>query len=431
MQSVIQDAQHILRGFKMSIGFNKLIFAFVGIVLSILWVLVILAFGSAFKLVEITPFEIINGFLISPRLGLCSFLSVLVSSIKSVEWGEYAVLVVLVMGLLIIWSVFAGVVTRLAALEFARGEKAGMKDSFSFVMKKFWSYFWSPLTPILGVLFFIACNVVGGLIGKIEFVGEIAVAVGFPLAILSGFLIVFLGVVGIIGFFLMFPAISSEGSDAFDAISRSYSYVLSRPLHFLSLLVTIIICGTILSFIASYGACLVMQTSYFTVGLGMGDKLNEIRAFIAGLSGAGDAITSLNPISMRIAALFFMLYIVLIKIIVGSIIIAFAGSASTIAYLILRKDVDGTELDDVYIKENEEDAGMHMNEELKEETRREDAVVEDERVKAVEAEAVKEPVTEGMVPQAPEEPIVPPAQDKSESAEESLEDNGSSPKNKE
>ena len=355
MQSVIQDSQNIMRGFKMSLGFSKLVSSFAGIVLSILWVLVVLAFGSAFKLVEITPFEIINGFLISPKLGLCSLLSVLASSIKSVEWGEYAVLIVLVLGLMIIWSVFAGTVTRLAALEFARGEKTALKDSLSFVMKKFWSYFWSPLTPILGVLFFIACNVAGGLLGKIEFAGEIAVAVGFPLAILSGFLIVFLGLVGIIGFILMFPAISSEGSDAFDAISRAYSYVLSRPLHFLSLFITIIICGMILTSVVGFGACLVMRTSYFTVGLGMGGKLNEIRAFIAGLSGAGDVITSLNPISMRIAALLFMLYIVLVKITVGSIIIAFAGSASTIAYLILRKDVDGTEMDDVYIEEDEED----------------------------------------------------------------------------
>jgi hypothetical protein len=358
MQSFIQDTQNILRGIKISLDFNKLVCAFVGIAFSILWVLVIIAFGSAFKLIEITPFEIINRFLISPRLGLCSSLRALVSSIKSVEWGEYVVLIVLVLGLMIIWSVFAGAITRLAALEFARGEKAGLKDSLSFVMKKFWSYFWSPLTPILGVLFFIACNVAGGLLGKIEFAGEIAVAVGFPLAILSGFLIVFLGIVGIIGFILMFPAISSEGSDAFDAISRAYSYVLSRPLHFLSLFITIIICGTILSFVAGYGACLVMQTSYFTVGLGMGDKLNEIRAFIAGMSGAGDAITSLNPMSMRIAALLFMLYVVLIKMTVGSIIVAFVGSASTIAYLIMRKAVDGTEITDVYVDENEEDVAV-------------------------------------------------------------------------
>jgi len=297
MQSFIQDTQSILRGVKISLDFNKLVCAFVGIAFSILWVLVILAFGSAFKLVEITPFEVINGFLISPRLGLCSSLSALASSMQSVEWGEYVVLIVLVLGLMIIWSVFAGAITRLTALELGRGEKTGLKDSISFVMRKFWSYFWSPLTPILGVLFFIACNVAGGLLGKIEFAGEIAVAVGFPLAILSGFLIVFLGIVGVIGFILMFPAISSEGSDAFDAISRAYSYVLSRPLHFLSLFITLIVCGMILTFVAGYGACLVMKTSYFTVGLGMGGKLNEIRVFIAGLSGGSDTITSLNPMS--------------------------------------------------------------------------------------------------------------------------------------
>ena len=418
MQSVIQDSQNILRGFKMSLDFNKLVSAFVGIIFSILWVLVILAIGSSFKLVEITPFEIINGFLISPRLGLCSLLSVLVSSIKTVEWGEFVVLIVLVLGLMIIWSVFAGTITRLAALEFARGEKTGLKDSLSFVMKKFWSYFWSPLTPVLGVLFFIACNVVGGLLGKIEFAGEIAVAVGFPLAILSGFLIVFLGIVGIIGFILMFPAISSEGSDAFDAISRAYSYVLSRPLHFLSLFITIIICGAILSLIAGYGACLVMQTSYFTVGLGMGEKLNEIRAFIAGMSGAGDAITSLNPISMRIAALLFMLYIVLIKITVGSIIIAFAGSASTIAYLILRKDVDGTEMDDVYTEENDEDA-----------------VAEDTVPHAPEGPVVQQapPTPEPIVPPEQEKPERKPKEstsqksEKPETAEKPLENNGLSP----
>ena len=407
MEPFIQDTKSILRGVKVALDFNKLVCAFVGIAFSILWVLVILAFGSAFKLVEITPFEIINRFLISPRLGLCSSLRTLASSIKSVEWGEYVVLIVLVLGLMIIWSVFAGAITRLAALEFARGEKTGLKDSLSFVMKKFWSYFWSPLTPVLGVLFFIACNVAGGLLGKIEYAGEIAVAVGFPLAILSGFLIVFLGIVGIVGFILMFPAISSEGSDAFDAISRAYSYVLSRPLHFLSLLITIIVCGTILTFVAGYGACLVMKTSYFTVGLGMGDKLNEIRDFIAGMSGAGDTITSLNPMSMRIAALLLMLYVVLIKMTVGSIVIAFVGSASTIAYLIMRKDVDDTEMSDVYVEEDEEDVAAD--------------------------EAAPEEPEESAVQQAPTapEPIAPPEQKKTKTIKRSQEKDGLSPKDKE
>lgn len=356
MQLITNDSQNILRGFKMTLDLNKLFSAFVGIVLSIFWILIILAFGSAFKMIQTTPFEMINRVLISPESGLCSLLRRLVSSLKTVEWGEYVVLVILVLGLLIIWSVVAGSITRMVAIEFAKGEKIGLKNSVAFSLRKFWSYFCSPLMPILGILFFVACNVIGGLLGQIEFAGEIAVAVGFPLAIISGFIIVFLGIVGIIGFFLMFPTISAEGSDAFDAISRSYSYVLSKPLHFLFLFVSIIACVIIMIFIAGYSACLVMNTTYFTVGIGMGDKLDDIRAFITGLSETNASVVSLEPITMRIAALFFMLYIVLIKTIVGSIIISLACSVSTIAYLILRKDVDGTEMNDVYIEEDDEDS---------------------------------------------------------------------------
>ncbi|OHB86648.1 MAG: hypothetical protein A3D13_03850 [Planctomycetes bacterium RIFCSPHIGHO2_02_FULL_40_12] len=363
MPPILQDLQDILRGFKMTLDFNKLISAFVGIVLSILWVLVILAFASTFKLVAISPFELISGFLISPRLGLCSLISVLFSSVKTVDRGEYAVLIVLVLGLLLIWSVFAGTITRLAAVEFAKGEKIGVKDSLTFAVKKVWSYFCTPLMPVMGVLFFIACNVLGGLLGQIKFAGEIAVAIGFPLAILSGFLIVFIGIIGIIGFFLMYPTISAEGSDTFDAMSRAYSYVLSRPLHFLSLLISIIVCGVILTFLASFGACLVMKTTFCTVGIGMGDKFDTIRAFIAGLSGGKAAMAPLGSISMKFAALVLMLHIVLVKVVVGSIVVAFAGSASTIAYLILRKDVDGTEIEDVYMEEKEEVADVERKEE--------------------------------------------------------------------
>ena len=363
MPPILQDLQDILRGFKMTLDFNKLISAFVGIVLSILWVLVILAFASTFKFVAISPFELISGFLISPRLGLCSLISVLFSSVQTVDRGEYAVLIVLVLGLLLIWSVFAGTITRLAAVEFAKGEKIGVKDSLTFAVKKVWSYFCTPLMPVMGVLFFIACNVLGGLLGQIKFAGEIAVAIGFPLAILSGFLIVFIGIIGIIGFFLMYPTISAEGSDTFDAMSRAYSYVLSRPLHFLSLLISIIVCGVILTFLASFGACLVMKTTFCTVGIGMGDKFDTIRAFIAGLSGGKAAMAPLGSISMKFAALVLMLHIVLVKVVVGSIVVAFAGSASTIAYLILRKDVDGTEIEDVYMEEKEEVADVERKEE--------------------------------------------------------------------
>jgi hypothetical protein len=263
------------------------------------------------------------------------------------------------------------------------------------------------------VLFFIACNVIGGLLGKIQIAGEIAVAIGFPLAILSGFLIVFIGVIGFIGFFLMYPTISAEGSDTFDAMSRAYSYVLSRPAHFLSLLISILVCGTILIFFTSFVACLVMKTTYLTVGIGMGDKFDTIRAFIAGLGDGGTSTVALGTISMKFAALMMMLYVVLVKVVVGSIIVAFAGSASTIAYLILRKDVDGTELFDVYIEE----------EEAVPETKDNDKDVETPGAKEEKTSEVKVPEKPKPEPEPkPEEPKV----DDKKPSDESSGGNGSS-----
>jgi len=393
MQGITQDFRDILRGLKMTVDFNRLIFAFVGIVCSIIWVLIILGFASALRLTDTAPFEIINSVLFSPRLGLSNLLSIFLASVATVDWAEYIVLVVLVVGFLVIWSIIGGAITRSAALEFARDEKIGFKESLSFASKKFWSYFWSPITPALGVLFFSACNILGGLLGQVKYIGEIAVAIGFPLAIISGFLIIFIGIIGIIGFFLMFPAISAEGSDAFDAMSRAYSYVISKPKHFISLFLSIIICGTIFAFFVCLVACLVMQTSFYTVGFGMGQKFESIREVI---SGGKATMASLDLLSMKFTALMLMVYMALVKVAVGSLVVGFAGSASTIAYFLLRKDVDGTDINDVYIEEQEKQTTQEEKKrevvEVKEEKKEAKAKTETETEK-VEATATEEEQT--------------------------------------
>ena len=387
MQGITQDFRDILRGLKMTVDFNRLIFAFVGIVCSVIWVLIILGFASALRLTDTAPFEIINSVLFSPRLGLSNLLSIFLASVATVDWAEYVVLIVLVVGFLVIWSIIGGAITRSAALEFARDEKIGFKESLSFASKKFWSYFWSPITPALGVLFFSACNILGGLLGQVKYIGEIAVAIGFPLAIISGFLIIFIGIIGIIGFFLMFPAISAEGSDAFDAMSRAYSYVISKPKHFISLFLGIIICGTIFAVLISLVACLVMQVSFYTVGFGMGQKFESIREVI---SGGEATMASLGLLSMKFTALMLMIYMALVKVMVGSLVVGFAGSASTIAYFLLRKDVDGTDINDVYIEEQEKQTTQEEKKrevvEVEEKEEKKEAKAETEKVEATATE---------------------------------------------
>ena len=130
---------------------------------------------------------------------------------------------------------------------------------------------------------------------------------------------------------------------------------------------------------------------------------------------------------MRIAALFFMLYIVVIKIIVGSIIISLAGTVSTIAYLILRKDVDGTEMGDIYIEEEDEETYI---------TGADKTEFMDESVITTEDTSVQEEaVSEKPVPPAPNEPeIKKTVHEKPEepnTTDHSSDNNGSSPEKQE
>jgi hypothetical protein len=141
---------------------------------------------------------------------------------------------------LAIWSYFGGAIARIAAFEIAKdGERIETRKALQFAKRKFWSFFWAPLICLIGLLFFGFCNYVGGFIGHaLDFfpgggLGSIVVALLLPLALLSGFIMTLIGVGTLTGLPLFLPAVAAEGTDSFDAVSRGFSYVYSRPWHFL------------------------------------------------------------------------------------------------------------------------------------------------------------------------------------------------------
>ncbi len=146
-----------------------------------------------------------------------------------------------VLAFLVIWSYFGGAISRIAAYEIAKdGERIETAKALRFASKKFWSFFWAPLICAIGFGFFFLCNFVGGLIGKaldvIPYAGVVGaplVAILLPLAILSGFIMTLILLGTLAGSSLFAPAVAAEGTDSFDAVSRGFSYVYSRPWHYL------------------------------------------------------------------------------------------------------------------------------------------------------------------------------------------------------
>ena len=137
---------------------------------------------------------------------------------------------------LTIWSYFGGAIARIAAYEIAKdGERIETRKALQFARRKFWSFFWAPLICVIGFFFFALCNYAGGLVGGVlDFikVGAPLVALLLPLALLSGFIMTLICVGTVTGLPLFAPAVAAEGTDSFDAVSRGFSYVYSRPWHY-------------------------------------------------------------------------------------------------------------------------------------------------------------------------------------------------------
>lgn len=359
----IHSWRDIFIAFKMAFDPKKMFLGYVGLLISLLWCVMAVSFFSALKIINVSPFLFIKIILSSMREN-CPIHGSNFSSIATIfSIGGFVVFVIIILGLLAIWSLLGGAITRITALDYARDENVRLIDAIKFARKKFWSFFWSPMIPFIGVFFFGLCNVIGGLIGRIPVFGELVVALGFPFAFIAGLMMVFVGVIGVLGICFMYPTISAEGSDAFDAMSRAYSYVLSRPKQFCIYCVIYIVYGVICLSIVAFSAWLVIHLSFCTVGFGMGEKFYAVKSYIlqrCNIACLGfctkpvdNPQTSVNVIggwSLKFLAGMLIVYIFFIKLAVWNFLVNYVFSAKTVIYFLLRKEIDSTNFSDVYLE---------------------------------------------------------------------------------
>ena len=132
---------------------------------------------------------------------------------------------------LAVWAFFGGAICRIAVVQLAADERVGWAAALRFARRKWLSYFAAPLLPLLGVLVAAVPLAILGLLMCAGTVGVIAVGVIWPLFLLAGFLMALLLLGLAFGWPLMWATISAEGTDSFDALSRSYAYLFQRPLR--------------------------------------------------------------------------------------------------------------------------------------------------------------------------------------------------------
>ena len=135
-------------------------------------------------------------------------------------------------GVLLVWVFCGGMICRIVAMRLTVNEDESWANLFRFLYKRGVSFVSAPSIVLIGILCcFLPVKIADWLL-TLPFLNY-AVAVLFPIPFVFACLTIFLSLVFAVGFMLLFAAVSTDGSDGFDAVSRMFAYVCQRPLHYI------------------------------------------------------------------------------------------------------------------------------------------------------------------------------------------------------
>lgn len=262
---------------------------------------------------------------------------------------------------LAVWSFFGGAICRISAVQLARNGQVGLRESIRFVIGRYLSLFSSPMLPFLGIALVVFVCALGGLLTWVP-VLNIFGGLFWIFALLAGFVIVVALIGLLLGWPLMYAAIGAEATESFDALSRSFSYVLGRPWHYLFYSLVAVVYGAILMvFAVTLAHGVVSMSAYATSFFYFSDTWKDWFAglyyFTPTLPGWREEFGNVAaPTGLHsIAALLVGLWTHIVFLALIGFVYSFFWTEVTAIYLLLRRDVDETDLEEVYVEEEEEE----------------------------------------------------------------------------
>ena len=263
------------------------------------------------------------------------------------DYKRFAYLLLCSLWAFAVWGFFGAAITRLAAVRLARHQQLSWGQVFGFTLTKWPAFFAAPLFPMLGVLVASLPLMLIGLLLRTD-VSAILAGALWIVVLAVGVLLTILLLGLFFGWPLMYATISAEGTDSFDALSRSYAYTYQRPLHYLFYVAVASVIGSLGYVFVQLFADTLVKLGFWAVSWGSSsDRLAEVLAAPSKLSDPGRAGASL---------IWFAIFCVAtLKI---AFIYSYFWTAMTGVYFLLRRNVDATEMDEVFLSEEEESFGL-------------------------------------------------------------------------
>jgi len=258
----------------------------------------------------------------------------------------------------VLTMVLGGAITRLAALNACRGIYASPFDALRFAADKAVWLIAAPLLPLVLVAVIAVILALGGLVffnlPVLDVLGGLLFFLMLALGAVAAVLLLGLAFSGN----LLTPAIAVEDADAFDAVSRSFSYVLAHPWRYLFYLAVALVYGAV---------------GYLLVGLVLFLTLWATKTFVALLAftEVSDGLTRLDAIlpdprlgdlnyaprmdqldgSGKVAGTFVSVWIKLLLAVLPAYCVSYYFTAATWIYLLLRRSADGASFDEIALRD--------------------------------------------------------------------------------
>lgn len=244
---------------------------------------------------------------------------------------------------LLVWGLFGGAMTRIGIVRFGVEEREGTVEAVQFAARRLFSYVVAPLFPFFGILIVLIYVAPFGWMMRWD-TGLLIAGVLWGFVLLGGLMAAILLLGLLVGWPLMWGATSAEKmGDVFEANQRCYSYVFGCPLRYLFYAAVALLLGSLGFLLVEYFAEWVIQLSYWAVSW-TGTDLRQLlgqpanRPTMSAAAGLS-AVSIFNALVLTIASAFRY---------------SFFWTAAAVIYLLMRRDVDMTELDDIYVMRGEQ-----------------------------------------------------------------------------
>lgn len=220
-----------------------------------------------------------------------------------------------------IWSLAGLILCRRAATLFVGDDQSSLQDAVEYGSRRWSNSVSGPAIPIFAALVVGLVILIGGLVGRLPWVGSAWLTMTSPLAALFGFGMAVLLLSALCGWPLMAAAIAIDDCDGFGALSRTCSGIAGRPWHLVGYVFVCTLVGAILTVVVQIFGDATIWCAVSATSLGSGEAVVK--------QSLVDPVTSI------------------VRLVEAGIMLSFFWSAATVIALLLRREVDGVPIDQI------------------------------------------------------------------------------------